>query len=77
VPKVTIAQAKANLSELIRRAERGEDVFITRGNKSVAQIVPLTAIPKQGRLDILRGKFKVTRKFFDSLPVEEIEAWSR
>ena len=32
----TIHQAKTNLSELIRRAEAGEEVIIARGDKPVA-----------------------------------------
>jgi prevent-host-death family protein len=35
---VTVAEAKAHLSELIERAERGEPVWITRRGKLVARI---------------------------------------
>ncbi len=38
---VNIARAKAQLSELVERAERGEEVIITRGNKPVVRLVPL------------------------------------
>jgi len=39
-------EAKTHLSELIARAERGEEVIITRHNKPVARIVPMaTAVP--------------------------------
>lgn len=33
---VTVHQAKTNLSELIRRAEAGEEIVIARGDKPVA-----------------------------------------
>jgi len=36
VPTFTIHQAKTNLSELIRRAEAGEEIIIARGDKPVA-----------------------------------------
>lgn len=36
---VTVAEAKAHLSELIERAERGEPVQITRRGKLVARLV--------------------------------------
>jgi prevent-host-death family protein len=36
--EVTVAEAKAHLSELIDRAERGEPVRITRRGKSVARL---------------------------------------
>ena len=37
---VSVAEAKAHLSELIGRAAEGETVNITRRGKSVAQLVP-------------------------------------
>ena len=39
---VGLFEAKTHLSELIARAERGEEVVITRHNKPVARIVPMT-----------------------------------
>jgi prevent-host-death family protein len=44
--EVTVAQAKAHLSELIERAERGEPVRITRRGKLVAR---LTAVERQAK----------------------------
>jgi len=38
--RVGIYQAKARLSELIERVERGEEVTITKNRKAVARIVP-------------------------------------
>lgn len=38
---VGLFEAKTHLSELIARAERGEEVVITRHNKPVARIVPV------------------------------------
>lgn len=38
VEEVTVAEAKAHLSELIERAERGEPVQITRRGKPVARL---------------------------------------
>lgn len=40
---VGLFEAKTHLSELIARAERGEEVVITRHNKPVAKLVPVTA----------------------------------
>ncbi len=47
---VSIADAKAHLSELVARAAGGETVRITRRGKSVAQIVAARAPRK--RIDI-------------------------
>jgi prevent-host-death family protein len=41
VETVTLADAKARLSELVDRAASGEPVCITRRGKPVARIVPL------------------------------------
>jgi prevent-host-death family protein len=38
---VGLFEAKTHLSELIARAERGEEVIITRHNKPVAKLVPM------------------------------------
>lgn len=42
---VGLFEAKTHLSELIARAERGEEVIITRHNKPVAKLVPVGAAP--------------------------------
>ena len=39
---VGLFEAKTHLSELVARAERGEEVVITRHNKPVAKLVPVT-----------------------------------
>jgi prevent-host-death family protein len=38
---VSIGEAKANFSELVRRAEAGEEIVLRRGVHRVARIVPL------------------------------------
>jgi prevent-host-death family protein len=40
---VGLFDAKTHLSEYVMRAEAGEEVIITRHNKPVAKIVPITA----------------------------------
>ena len=41
---IGLFEAKTHLSELVARAEQGEEVIITRHNKPVAKIVPLSLI---------------------------------
>ena len=43
---VGLFEAKTHLSELIARAERGEEVVVTRHNKPVAKIVPFGDVPR-------------------------------
>lgn len=38
----TVHQAKTNLSKLIKEAESGKEVIITRGKQPVAKIVPIS-----------------------------------
>jgi prevent-host-death family protein len=40
---VTLAEAKAHLSELVSRAAAGESIEITRRGKTVARLVPAEA----------------------------------
>ncbi len=75
MPITTIHQAKTNLSKLIERAERGEEVLIARGDKVVAKLVSIRNPPKQRRLDLLKGKFSVPPEFFEPLPEEELQRW--
>jgi prevent-host-death family protein len=44
---VSIGEAKANFSDLVRRAEAGEEIVLRRGKHRVARIVPL---PEQHRV---------------------------
>jgi prevent-host-death family protein len=41
---IGLFEAKTHLSELVARAERGEEVVITRHNKPVAKLVPLDGV---------------------------------
>ncbi|HRO04466.1 MAG TPA: type II toxin-antitoxin system prevent-host-death family antitoxin [Terricaulis sp.] len=64
----SVAEAKAKLSELIDRAEKGEAVTITRHGKPVAEIKPAQRAAKpitQADLDWLaerRSKIKIRKR---------------
>ena len=47
---IGLFEAKTHLSELIARAERGEEVVITRHNKPVARLVPMGREPAENPL---------------------------
>ena len=51
---VSLADAKARLSELVHRAERGEPVQITRRGKPVVQMAGLDALRKPLDVGALR-----------------------
>jgi len=45
---VTVAQAEANFSALLRVVEAGEEVKLVRRKKAVARIVPMNGAAKPG-----------------------------
>lgn len=64
---VSLADAKAHLSELVERAEAGETVVITKRGKPVAQLTPLEK--KLKPID-----FEAIRKIADAIPYQEESA---
>jgi prevent-host-death family protein len=63
VIRVSLADAKAHLSELVERAAAGEAVCITRRGKPVAQITAVDAPRK--RIDVA-----ALRAMTDAMPVQ-------
>ena len=65
---IGLFDAKTHLSELVARAERGEEVVITRHNKPVAKLVPVVrstraaAQRRQAALDTLQSFERITVK---------------
>ncbi|MBM3552669.1 MAG: type II toxin-antitoxin system prevent-host-death family antitoxin [Alphaproteobacteria bacterium] len=51
---VTVAEAKAHLSELVERAAKGETVCVTRRGKPVAKIAPIAEPIKRVDVSMLR-----------------------
>jgi prevent-host-death family protein len=72
---LTLREAKANFSELIERACRGEEVIISRRGKPLARLVPIGTVKGKRRPGALRGKFSVGQRFFEPLPRKEFSAW--
>lgn len=69
VTTVGVHEAKTNLSDLLRRAEAGEDVVICRGREPVARLVSVRA-PGGQRLGLDEGIFVIPGDFDDPLPDE-------
>ena len=72
---VTIHKAKTELSRLIEKACRGEEIVIARGKTPVVRLVAIGDKKGQRRPGALRGKLKVGPEFFEPLPPEELEGW--
>jgi prevent-host-death family protein len=43
--KISVSDAKGQLTELVRRAEAGDDVVLTRHGKAAVRLVPVAAKP--------------------------------
>jgi prevent-host-death family protein len=55
---VSVAEAKNQLSQLVRAVESGEDVIITRNGRPVAQLVPAPSERRKARLGTMRGRVR-------------------
>jgi len=74
--KVSVADAKAQLSSLLDRVEHGESVTITRHNVPVAEIRPVARTEEQPRpWGLARGTFSVPDDFDAPLPDEVLGAF--
>ncbi len=72
----SIHVAKTNLSRLIERAERGEEIIIARGSTPVVRLIRLDAVPSRRQFGAMRGHAKVTKAFFEPLPADELARWN-
>jgi len=68
----TVHEAKTNLSKLIKEAESGKEVVITRGKEAVAKIVPISNAHKQREPGSMKGQIWAAPDAFDPLTDEEM-----
>jgi prevent-host-death family protein len=47
--RVSVSDAKAQLTELVRRAEQGDEIILTRHGHPAARIVPIEAAPDMAK----------------------------
>ncbi len=73
--KFTIHEAKTNLSRLIEKACRGEEIIIARGPEPVVRLIPIHHRQGRRKLGILKGKLVVGKEFFEPLPQDELARW--
>jgi prevent-host-death family protein len=72
---VTIHQAKTNLSKLIQKVAKGEEVIIARGAKPVARLVPVGEVKGKRQPGSLKGRLRVGPEFFEPLSESELSLW--
>ena len=74
--KVNIADAKAGLSALLDRVEKGEIVTIMRRNEPIAELRPVRRQRKEPRpWGQARGEFVVPEDFNDPLSDDLLDAF--
>jgi prevent-host-death family protein len=61
--QVTISEAKAHLAELLKAAEAGETVVLTRHGKPVARIVGIDEPVSLPRIGALKGQIWIADDF--------------
>jgi prevent-host-death family protein len=74
--RVGMHEAKTKLSQLVKRAEAGEEIVIQRNGKPVARLVPIEE--DRGGIASLRGIFRGQVEIppdFDELPDDIAEAF--
>lgn len=74
--KATMFEAKTQLSELVKRAQRGEKIILTMGRKRspVAEIVALKPVKERVLGLFPHPDFEIPADF-DELPEEEMKYW--
>ncbi len=70
----TITEAKAQLSALIERVQKGEEVIINKAGKPVAVLMAYQSRGVRRNPGALRGKIKIASDF-DELPPDIAEAF--
>jgi prevent-host-death family protein len=73
--EVGMHEAKTKLSQLVERAERGEEVVITRNGKPVVRLIPVEA---RASLASVRGAWRgqvTMASDFDELPDDIADAF--
>ena len=60
--QIAVSDAKGRLTDLVRRAEAGDEVILTRHGQPAVRLVPITRKPSQANkralLEALRGSGK-------------------
>jgi prevent-host-death family protein len=70
VDQVNMHDAKTNLSKLIARVERGEEIIVARDGKPVAKLVPFQETPKPRVPGSAKGRIWIGPDFDDPLPFD-------
>jgi prevent-host-death family protein len=65
---VNLHEAKTNLSQLVERAARGEEIVIAKAGRPLARLVPLAKRTSPRPLGLLANQVELGPDFDDPLP---------
>lgn len=66
---IPMHQAKSNLSQLVKKAANGEEIYIGAYGKAQAKLVAVNKDEKQKKIiGLLKGKLHIPEDFDESLP---------
>ena len=68
--QVNIYDAKTRLSQLVDRAEAGEEIIIARGGRPAARLVPFRQARVERKPGRMRGRIRLSRDFDAPLPAD-------
>ena len=72
---VNVHTAKTNLSKLLDRVRKGEEIVLAKAGKPCAKLVPLDEAQER-KPGLLKG-WRVPDSFFEPLPPAELDAWEK
>jgi prevent-host-death family protein len=67
--------AKTQLSDLVKRAQAGEEVIIARDGEPAVKLVPVDANIPAPTFGAYAGSIRVPASFFDALTDDELSSW--
>ncbi len=70
MPSYNVHEAKTQLSRILERVERGEEVVISRAGTPVAKVVPLAGTVRRRGRGTLRGRLHLSEDW-DSPEINE------
>ncbi|MCI4624489.1 MAG: type II toxin-antitoxin system Phd/YefM family antitoxin [Candidatus Magnetoovum sp. WYHC-5] len=73
-----IHEAKTNLSKLLMRVAKGEEIIIAKSGIPIAKLIPLEKEKKQNRLPgSAKGKITMFNNFTEPLPNDIIDTFHK
>lgn len=60
--KISVSDGKAQLTELVKRAEAGEEVILTRRGREVVRLVPVAAVQDRAGRRLLMERVRASAR---------------